>query len=147
MLNKFPNTAKYFIWILTYLQIGMGSHANINICLEENRQINMEIACDCSIGNPENQTAHEPLAGMLSPDPAVPEDFCGPCLDFSFSLKSDIPLIRTQRNVFEVISPIFFSKPVYLPTSIYVYATDIVSYPSLVNNYTLSSLRTVVLLI
>jgi len=146
MINKFPNTTKSFIWILTYLQIGMGLHSNVNICLEENGQINMEITCDCPIGNSENQTAYGPLAGVLSPDPAIPEDFCGPCLDVSF-FKSDILLIRTQHKVFEVISPIFFSNPIYLPTSINIYTTDIVSYPFLVDHYTLSSLRTVVLLI
>ncbi len=147
MLNKFPNTAKSLVWILIVLLSVVGTLANNTICMEEDGQVNMEIVCECPFENSENQTSHRSLTTVFVPAQTTSVDQCSPCIDISFSLKSDIPFIRTQLKAFDINSLVTFSSPHYLATLVNTNNNEISFYPSHVNNYYLSSLSTVVLLI
>lgn len=142
MVNKFSNTIKSLNWILIFLLIGAGTLSNITVCLEDNGQ--MEIACDCPFSSPPEQTSNRLSEAGLFHEHA---DRCDPCIDISFSLKSVIPIHRTQQKVFDVNPLAAFFTSNYLTSPINVINTEISYYSSPEINFSLSSLRTVVLLI
>jgi len=133
--------------MLVYLLIGIGSLPNITVCLEKDGQINIEIACDSSAGDPINNTNHYTHVVTRYSDFSALEDQCHSCVDIPLSIKSDIPIVRTQHKVFEIISPISFSNPVFLPTSANVFALSNLYQPPLATYSTQSLLCSVVLLI
>lgn len=147
MLNNAPKTVKSFIWLLIFFQSGFGPLSNVTLCMEDDGQINMEIACDCPSGNSGEHTTYRSLSSFKSPNKVTLIDQCYPCVDISFSFKSDIHIIRTQHKVFEITSPVFSPNPVYLPTSANVFAQGSLYQPPLATYHTRSLLCTVVLLI
>lgn len=147
LLRKISWKSKILVWALIFSLVGIGPSPDVMLCLQEDGKINVESACDCLFGNPEDQTTHTPFAPVVFSDHATSKDQCNPCVDIPLSFKSDIPIIRIQQKVFDVNSLAAFSTPYYLVSPVNAFNTEISFYTSHVINYSLSSLRTVVLLI
>lgn len=145
MLIKSTRITKTFVWILTALFMGAGVLSNITLCLEEDGQL--EIACDCSFSGYSQPASPGIIDKSLVSGYDTIIDQCIPCIDFAFSLGTNISNIRTQQKAFDINSPVTFSPTLSFIKPENTLSSE-VSYSALpYNNHSLSFLNTVVLLI